>query len=136
MKLSIIKLLPFLVLIFVVLGCTKLGRQAPGKIEEQEKVIETLNKKFDLHDPLYKAATGRDFDCDYQFREGIEDGKITLIARFCESTSVATKEKKLAGLLTPENFSLIKKAGFEQVVLYDRNEQQLIASVVIEENLF
>jgi hypothetical protein len=60
------------------------------------------------------------------------DDKITLIARFCESTSEFTREKEqLAGFLTPENLALIKNAGFEKVVLYDRREDQYIGSQVI-----
>ncbi len=135
MKLLVKNLFPFFILLFVVMGCTKLARQAPGKLEEQEKVIEILNKQFDLRKAdrtARQVVQGIEFDCSFKFREGIEDDKITLIARFCESTSEFIKEKeRLAGFLTPENLTLIKNAGFEKVVLYDRREKEVIDSKMI-----
>lgn len=135
MKLLSKKILPFFILLIAVLGCTKLARQPTGKLEEQEKVVETLNKQFNLRDKdrtVYQAAKGITFDCSFDFREEVNDDKITLFVRFCESTSEYIKERKLTDVLTPENLALIKNAGFEKVVLYARRERELIDSVMIQ----
>lgn len=128
------KLIPFLILLFVVLGCTKLGRQPTAKHEQQIEVVKTLNAKFDLS---HKATVdqeirGIEYDCQFKFELGVEDDKITLIAYFCESTSRAMKERKLADVLTPENTNLIKNAGIEQVKLYERITYELVDTVRIQ----
>jgi hypothetical protein len=127
---SVVKnLLPVFILLFAVIGCTKLARQPPGKYEEQKKVVEILNEQFDLRNAdrtVRQVVNGIKFDCTFQFRLGLQDDKITLIASFCESTSDYEKEQRLVGVLTPENLALIKNAGFEQVVLYDRSEYTLM----------
>ncbi len=104
---------------------------------KREAVVETLNQKFDLSNKPrtpYQGANGIEFDCKFRFRLGRKDNKITLIARFCESTSEYTKSLRLREVLTPENLALIKNAGFEQVVLYDRMESNLVSTFYIEQN--
>ena len=130
MNLLVKKLLPFILLLLVILGCGR-TKEEQLKYEERQKVVETLNKKFDLHNPLYKAATGRDFDCKFQFRTDYGEDK-TLIVRFCESTSEYTKEQRLAEVLTSENMALIKNSGFTRVNLYDRSESKLVDSKTIQ----
>jgi hypothetical protein len=134
MKLLANKLLPFLILLFVVLGCTKLGRQPTARYEQQKEVVKILNEKFDLSNSLQFNSKGKriEYDCQFKFELGVEDGKITLIVYFCESTSSAMKERKLADVLTPENTTLIKGAGFEQVKLYERITYKLVDTVTIQ----
>ena len=121
-------LLPFLVLVFVVMGCTKLGRQDPGKYEQQLKVAELLNAKYSLRNKLEFTGTGKrlEYDCQFKFEVGVENDRITLVVYFCESTSTAMKERKLGDVLTPENTALIKDAGFEQVVLHERISGEVV----------
>lgn len=131
MKKSARMSLPFLVLLIVVMGCTKLGRQPQGRYQQQLKVAEVLNAKFDLSAKatVDQTVKGIRFDCKFKFFVDVEDDKVTLVVYFCESTSTATKERKLAEVLTPENAALIKDAGFEQVKLYDRFADQLLDRV-------
>ncbi len=133
MKKSVGVLLPFLVLVFVVLGCTKLGRQPTEKLEEQYRVAKQLNDKFSLRNILQFNSKGAvvNYDCKFNFEVQDEDNKITLVTRFCESTSSATKERKLAEVLTPENVAMIKNAGFEQVKLYERVTDKLVDTVEV-----
>jgi hypothetical protein len=131
MKKSARMFLPFLVLLLVVLGCTKLGRQPTEKMNEQYRVAKELNAKFSLRNRLEFSSKGAvvEYDCKFNFEVQDEDNKITLVARFCESTSSATKERKLTEVLTPENVAMIKNAGFEQVKLYERVTDKLVDTV-------
>jgi hypothetical protein len=121
MKLLVQKLLPFLILLFAVLGCSEAGRQKHAKFEEREKVIELLNAKFSLRDSatVDQVVRGISFDCRFKFyMEKWANDKL-LFVEFCESTSSAVKERKLADVLTPENLALLKNAEFERIELYD-----------------
>jgi hypothetical protein len=51
---------------------------------------------------------------------------------FCASTSSAMKERGLADILTPQNLTMIKNAGFEQVNLYERYGNKLVAVKAIQ----
>jgi hypothetical protein len=135
MKLLAGRLLPFLILFLVVLGCTKLAWQAPGKLEEQDRVTEILNAKFDLANKatVGQAVRGIRYDCEFKCWQRLYDNKITLMVYFCESTSSSTKERKLSDFLTPENLALIKNAGFEQVKLYELTTDKLVDSVDIHQ---
>jgi hypothetical protein len=122
-------LLPFLVLVFVVMGCFSQAEIDARK--ERDRVIEVLNKQFDLRDRVREAAGLRSYDCKFKFESGDEDGKTTLVVYFCESTSKATKERKLGEVLIGGNVDLIKNAGFEQVKLYERVTYELVDQVAI-----
>ncbi len=123
-------LFPFFILLFIVMGCTEAARQERFKSEERGKIVGVLNKQFSLRDKdrtVYQVVNGIEFDCSFKFRLGDRNdntvryiGDKTLAVSFCESTSEFIKKSKLVMVLTPENVSLIKNAGFEQVVLYDR----------------
>jgi hypothetical protein len=130
MKLLVRNLFPFFILLFVLMGCG-MSEQERAKYEERKQVVEVLNKQFDLRDRIREAAGLRSYDCKFKFELGNEDGKTTLVVYFCESTSSATKERKLADVLTPENTALIKNAGFEQVKLYERITYKLVDQVAI-----
>lgn len=124
MKLLIKKLLPFLILLFAVLGCTEAARQDRAKFKERERVIELLNEQFNLRKAdrtVRQVVKGIEFDCRFKFyMEKWANDKL-LFAEFCESTSEHTrKEEKLAAVLTPENLALLKNAGFEKIELYEK----------------
>ncbi len=124
MKLLVRNLFPFLILFFVVMGCTEAARQDRAKFKERERVIELLNKQFDLRKAdrtVYQVTKGIEFDCRFKFyMEKWANDKL-LFAEFCESTSEHTrKEEKLAAVLTPENLTLLKNAGFEKIELYEK----------------
>jgi hypothetical protein len=124
MKLLVKNLLPFLILLFAVLGCTEAARQDHAKFKERERVIEMLNEQFNLRKAdrtVYQAVKGIEFDCRFKFyMEKWANDKL-LFAEFCESTSEHTrKEEKLAAVLTPENLTLLKNAGFEKIELYEK----------------
>jgi hypothetical protein len=134
MKLVINKLFPLIILLFVIIGCTKLA-WTPEEIREQrKKVIEVLNAKYDLshNATIDQTIKGIRYDCQFRFFQSLEDNKVTLEVYFCESTSSAMKERKLADVLTPDNFNMIKNAKFEQVKLYERINSKLVDTVAIQ----
>lgn len=134
MKLLINKLFPLIILLFVIIGCTKLA-WTPEEIREQrKKVIEVLNAKYDLSHKatIDQTIKGVRYDCQFRFFQSLEDFKVTLEVYFCESTSSYMKERKLADVLTPENFNLIKNATFEQVKLYEQYKSKLVETVAIQ----
>jgi hypothetical protein len=120
MKLLVKNLFPFFVLLFVVMGCTEAARQDRAKFQEREKVIELLNKQFDLRKAdrtVYQVAKGIEFDCRFKFyMEKWANDKL-LFAEFCESTP---SNASLADILTPENLALLKNSGFERLDLYGK----------------
>ncbi len=120
MKLLVKKLLPFLILVFAVLGCTEAARQDRAKFNERERVIELLNKQFDLRKAdrtVHQVVKGVEFDCRFKFyMEKWANDKL-LFAEFCESTP---SNASLADILTPENLTLLKESGFEKLELYKK----------------
>ncbi len=120
MKLLVKNLFPFFVLLFVVIGCKSEAEMDASK--ERRRVAEVLNKQFDLRDPLRKAAGLPTYDCRFQFRAQYSDDKI-LLARLCESSPPAAN---IPDILTPQNLALIKNAGFTELVLYDKGENELL----------
>jgi hypothetical protein len=109
MKPQLKNLLPFFILLFVVIGCTEEARRGNAKVDEREKVVEILNKQFDL--PTADV-------CAIRFSMEKYDGNRgkTLYATAC---SLLDKETlRSSDILTPENIALIKNAEFETLKIY------------------
>jgi hypothetical protein len=122
MKLLVKNLFPFLVLFFVVMGCTEAARQQRAKLEERERVIELLNKQFDLRKSdrtVYQVAKGIEFDCRFKFYMEKHANDKLLFAEFCESTP---SDASLADITTPENLTLLRNSGFEKLELYKKGQ--------------
>lgn len=123
MKLLTRTLLPFFILLFVVMGCTEAARQDRAKFQEREKVIELLNKQFDLRKAdrtVRQVVKGIEFDCRFKFyMEKWANDKL-LFAEFCESTPESATS---ADILTPENLALIKNSGFEKLDIYKKGHR-------------
>ncbi len=120
MKLLVKNLFPFFILFFVVMGCQSQAEMDGYK--ERSRVAELLNKQFDLRDPLRKAAGLPTYDCRFRFRPQYSDNKILLV-KLCESSPPAAN---IPDILTPQNLALIKNAGFTELVLYDKGENELL----------
>jgi hypothetical protein len=114
------KLLPFFILLFVVMGCQSQAEM--DGYQERKRVAEVLNEQFDRRDRVREAAGLRTYDCRFQFRAQYSDNKI-LLARLCQSSPLTAT---ISDILTPQNVALIKNAGFTEVVLYDRQEEQVL----------
>jgi hypothetical protein len=128
----------FILFVVVIFGSFLFGnrfdRQPKEKQQQQTEVIEFLNKKHDLRHltTVDQMIKGREYDCQFHFESALEDNKITLMVYFCASTSSAMKERGLADILTPQNLTMIKNAGFEQVNLYERYGNKLVAVKAIQ----
>ncbi len=120
MKLLVKNLFPFFILLFVVIGCQSQAEM--DGYQERKRVAEVLNEQFDRRDRVREAAGLRTYDCRFQFRAQYSDNKI-LLARLCESSPLTAT---ISDILTPQNVALIKNAGFAEVVLYDRREEQVL----------
>ncbi len=111
MKLSVKKLLPFLILLFVSLGCTEEARRqsrekAEAKALEQkaekarEAIADQLSKKFDIYP-----------DCLFRFWTGGSQSK-TLYVKNCSPKKGITKPDDF---LEAEDRKNLKTLGFEEI---------------------
>jgi len=126
MKLLVKKLLPFLILIVVVVGCGEI-KENNDAWEGRSRAVDVLNEQFNLRDRVREAAGLRTYDCRFQFRIQYSE-QSTLIARLCESSP---RVANISDILTPQNIALIKGAKFEKVVLYDRHEKEILGSEAV-----
>ncbi len=111
MRLSVKKLLPFLVLLFVVLGCTEEARrqsresaEAEARESKAEKAREAfadgLSKKFDIYpDCLFRFSTG-----------GTREKR--LYAKNCNPKRGITQPQEF---LEAEDRMTLKNLGFEEI---------------------
>jgi hypothetical protein len=125
MKLLVKNLFPLFILFFVLMGCGS-SKPEKGSYEKRKKVAEVLNDQFDLRDRVRELAGLRTYDCRFQLRAQYSNNRI-LLARLCQSSPPSAS---ISDILTPQNVALIKDAGFEEVVLYDRHEDEVLGREV------
>jgi len=109
MKSSIIKLLPFLVLLFIVLGCSQEAQERRRQIALREKLVSEMNDRYEIRSTE---------ECAIKFRTGDKESK-TLVATPCPL--MKTERIKITDILTPSTTEPIKSVGFEVVQIEHQN---------------
>lgn len=111
MKFLALKLLPFFILLFVVMGCTEeVRRQNREKAETEAREKKAINAREDIAEQLSKEFDSRP-DCLFRFQALGEQSK-TLLIKNCAPTTARIKPELV---LTPENRTKLKSLGFEEV---------------------
>jgi hypothetical protein len=106
MKLSINKLLPFFIILFVIIACS-------AEVRERERVVEVLNKQFDL--PTADVCAIR-----FSMEKYNHNGEVL----FAEACPLLDKDTlRSSDILTPENLALIKNAKFKTLEVYQHGRR-------------
>lgn len=111
MKKSARMLLPFLALLFVVMGCSEESRRQSRERAE----VAARESKLEKDREAYAAALSKKFDiypdCLFRFRAGGSQSK-TFYAKNCNPKRGVTKPQEF---LEPDDIDKLKSLGFEQV---------------------
>jgi hypothetical protein len=112
MKLLVKKVLPFLILLFAVLGCSEEARRQSREKAEAEAVVQ---KAVDARKAFAKQLSDK-FDrepreCLFKFQTLMSSGK-TLLIKNCAPTTARIKPEQV---LTAEDRKNLKSLGFDEI---------------------